>query len=318
MRIATVTLNPAVDMTIKLTKPLARGSVNLAEAVCETPGGKGINVASFLADWGLGSSVTGLIGSDNIGLFEGLFRDKGLDDRFVRVSGKTRTNVKIVDGDETTDVNLPGLRADGLALRDLETVLLALAKEAGTPPCLVSLSGSLPKGCGTNIYAELVEKLRDVGARVMLDASGEALKAALDAPVKPLYAKPNRDELAAWTGRPIATEDDLVRAARTLLNGGMKLLAVSMGGDGAAFFSPEGALLAQKRLKRLASTVGAGDSMVAGIIAALDEGGDLERIARLGTAFAAARVDADFEGTLGDRGAIEAMASSVELKGIGL
>ena len=98
----------------------------------------------------------------------------------------------------------------------------------------------------------------------------------------------------------------------------MVLLAVSMGGDGAAFFSKEGALHARKRLNRLSSTVGAGDSMVAGIIAALSEGGDLERAARLGTAFAAARVDADFEGSLQDHGAIEAIASSVELKSIGL
>ena len=315
MRIVTVTLNPAIDMTVRLAEPLARGSVNLAESVTETPGGKGINVASFLADWGLGSSVTGLIGADNVGIFEGLFREKGLDDRFVRVPGKTRTNVKIVDGDETTDVNLPGLRADAPALRSLETILLDLAKEG---PCILSLSGSLPKGCGMDIYANLTQTLRDIGAQVMLDTSGEALKTALDAPVKPLCAKPNRSELAAWTGRTIETEEDLIRAAKALLAGGMELLAVSMGGDGAAFFSKEGALHAKKRLNRLSSTVGAGDSMVAGIIAALSEGGDLERAARLGTAFAAARVDADFEGSLQDHGAIEAIASSVELKSIGL
>ena len=217
MRIVTVTLNPAIDMTVGLAEPLARGSVNLAESVTETPGGKGINVASFLADWGLGSSVTGLIGADNVGIFEGLFREKGLDDRFVRVPGKTRTNVKIVDGDETTDVNLPGLRADAPALRSLETILLDLAKEG---PCIVSLSGSLPKGCGTDIYANLTQKLRDIGAQVMLDTSGEALKTALDAPVKPFCAKPNRSELAAWTGRTIETEEDLIRAARALLAGG--------------------------------------------------------------------------------------------------
>ena len=318
MKIVTVTLNPAIDMTVKLAEPLVRGSVNLAGSVAETPGGKGINVSSFLSDWGLGSSVTGLIGSGNIGIFEDLFREKGLEDRFVRVPGKTRTNVKIVDGEETTDVNLPGLCADAAGLRELETVLLALAKEAGETPCVVSLSGSLPKGARTAVYAELTEGLQRLGVRVMLDASGTALKAALDAPVKPAYAKPNRDELAAWTGRPITTEEELIGAARTLLSRGMELLAVSMGGNGAAFFSRKGALHARRRLDRLSSTVGAGDSMVAGIIAALSEGGDLERVARLGTAFAAARVDAGFEGGLEDRGAIEAMASSVELQTIRL
>lgn len=316
MKVVTVTLNPAIDMTVKLAEPLARGSVNLAESVAEAPGGKGVNVSSFLSDWGLGSSVTGLIGSGNIGIFEDLFREKGLEDRFVRVPGKTRTNVKIVDGEETTDVNLPGLCADAAGLRELETVLLALAKDARATPCVVSLSGSLPRGCRATVYAELTEGLQHLGARVMLDASGEALKAALDAPVKPAYAKPNRHELSAWTGRPITTEKELIEAAKTLLSEGMELLAVSMGGDGAAFFSRQGALYAKIRLSRLSSTVGAGDSMVAGIIAALDEGEDLERAARLGTAFAAARVDADFEGSLKDRGAIEAMAASVALQTI--
>ncbi len=316
MRIVTVTLNPAIDMTIQLTEPLARGSVNLAESAVETAGGKGVNVSSFLADWGIASSVTGLIGTENVGIFERLFREKNLDDRFVRVLGKTRVNVKIVDGDETTDVNLPGLRADAPALRSLETALMALAEKRKGEPWTVALSGSLPKGCGAKTYADLIGKLRSAGARVMLDTSGEALKTALDAPHKPLYAKPNRDELAAWTGRPITTEDALAQAAQTLLDGGMELLAVSMGGDGAAFFSRQGALHAKKRLSRLSSTVGAGDSMVAGILAALDEGGDLERVARLGTAFAAARVDADFKGGLGDRDAIESLASSVELRKI--
>ena len=105
------------------------------------------------------------------------------------------------------NVNLPGLRADAPALRSLETILLDLAKEG---PCILSLSGSLPKGCGMNIYANLTQTLRDIGAQVMLDTSGEALKTALDAPVKPLCAKPNRSELAAWTGRTIETEEDLI------------------------------------------------------------------------------------------------------------
>ena len=313
MRIATVTINPAIDMTIGLDEPLARGSVNLARSVTEAAGGKGINVASFLADWGLPSSVTGLLGSDNVRIFEALFQSKGLDDRFVRVPGKTRTNVKIVDGDETTDVNLPGLRADEAALHGLKSVLSDLA---GSGPCIFCLSGSIPGGCGTEFYAELIAALRESGSRVMLDTSGAALKAALEAPVKPLYAKPNLDELSVWTGRPIQAESNLVPVAQALLAGGMELLVVSMGGDGAAFFSGKGALHARSRVNRLSSTVGAGDSMVAGVIAALEENGDLERIARLSTAFAAARVDADFTGTLRDRGAIEAMASSVELRTI--
>lgn len=313
MKVITVTLNPAIDMTVSLLRPLTRGSVNRASSLSETAGGKGINVASFLSDWGLPISVTGLIGQENVGVFENLFRRKGLRDYFIRRPGRTRLNLKVLDSGETTDLNLPGLAADGEALEALEKALLTLVR-LSRKPCTVVLAGSLPQGTPADFYARLTEKLEAEDCLVLLDTSGAALRASLEAPVLPHYLKPNRQELEECLEKPLKTEKDWAEAARGLLDKGLRMLILSLGSEGAAFFDPNGAFHARLPVKNLRSTVGAGDAMVAGAVAALDQGGDLERVARLGTAFASARVDADFEGSPRNRSAIEAFAASAELR----
>src|SRR5438477_11391870 len=108
MKIATVTLNPAIDQTVR-ADGFRPNMVNRAQAMQFDAGGKGVNVASFLADAGYEVTVTGLLGQDNADIFEQLFADKRIDDRFVRIPGRTRIGVKIVDeaGQQTTDINKP-------------------------------------------------------------------------------------------------------------------------------------------------------------------------------------------------------------------
>jgi hypothetical protein len=194
MRVHTLTLNPAIDETITLDA-LVPGQVHRARGVRQNAGGKGINVASCLADWGVPVSAHGLLGRDNAAPFEALFAAKPITDAMVRVDGATRVNLKLVDAHDTTDINL-----DGLAVTDetLATVLDGLAASAA-PGDMVVLAGSLP-GCPPDCYATLVARLRGQGAHVLLDASGDPLTRALAAPVLPHVIKPNRDELAAWAG----------------------------------------------------------------------------------------------------------------------
>ncbi len=112
-RIATVSLNPAIDQTA-LVPNFTAGAVNRVLREQSDAGGKGVNVASFLAHFGLAVSVTGLLGDANSEPFVRLFREKGIVDRFVRVPGLTRVNVKIVDEaqDRVTDINFPGLQVE--------------------------------------------------------------------------------------------------------------------------------------------------------------------------------------------------------------
>ncbi|GGB43877.1 phosphofructokinase [Tistrella bauzanensis] len=287
--VVTVTLNPAIDQTVIIDR-LTPGAVHRARRVERNAGGKGVNVASCLADWGLAATVTGVLGQDNTASFDALFAAGGITDRFIRVPGATRVNIKLADLDsaDTTDINLPGLDVDTGAIGRLMAVLDDVA---GTG-AIVVLAGSLPAGVDTDLYRVLTGYLRGRGARVVLDTSGPPLAAALDAPPEamPDCVKPNRAELADWAGRPLDDDAAVVEAARALVRRGIGLVVVSMGADGALFVTAEDVIHAALPPERVLSTVGAGDAMVAGIVAAMAEGGAIEDLARRGVAFATAKL----------------------------
>ena len=286
--IVTVTLNPALDQTVLLDS-LQPGAVNRANSVRLDAGGKGINVASCLADWGLPTIATGLLGRDNTSEFESLFARKRIDDRFVRIAGQTRTNIKIVaaDSGDTTDINLPGAQADAESFAQVQAALGQLCEPGG----ISVLAGSLPAGIDTAAYAALLRQAAACGMRSLLDTSGAPLTAALRSEAVPYAIKPNRHELESWCGRKLDTPARLLAAARELQGLGIVLVVISMGAEGALFVDGDAqALIARPPVIETQSTVGAGDAMVAGIAAAMIERRDLESLARLATAFATAKL----------------------------
>ena len=285
MRTLTVTFNPAIDQTVTLDR-LVHGDVHRARSVRQNAGGKGVNVASCLADWGVPVSAYGLLGSDNAAAFDALFAAKNIEDRFIRIPGATRVNLKLVDAEGTTDINLDGIAVDA-GRAEMVAATICDAVRSGD---LVVLAGSLPPGCPPDTYVTLIARLRAMGCKVILDTSGLPLKCALNADVLPHAIKPNRDELGPVLGQDLDDMAGLVRAATTLNRRGVELVTVSMGSQGALFVSDQGALTARLKIGELASTVGAGDAMVAGMAAAMIEGADLERTARLATAFAVAKL----------------------------
>ncbi len=302
MSIATVTLNPAIDETVTLDK-LTAGTVHRARTASLNAGGKGINVASCLADWGAPVTVTGVLGADNANIFEVLFQSKAIEDRFVRVPGRTRNNIKIVDSQVTTDINLPGLTIPADLMARVETIISGFRG-------IVVLSGSLPEDCPADFYARLTTRLVQAGSKVVVDTSGEPLAKVLSAPVLPFCIKPNLKELAEWAGKSLDNPEAVVEEVKKLRRRGVGLVVVSMGESGALFASQEGAVIAKLPATGVTSTVGAGDAMVAGIVAALDERASLERIARLSTAFAVAKLG--FSGAhLPKKAEIEKLASEV-------
>ena len=280
MNIATVTLNPAIDQTVRVDHFLPN-TVNLAQAMQFDAGGKGVNVASFLADAGFAVSVTGLLGQENAETFEQFFAGKGIDDQFVRIPGSTRMGVKIVDeaNQQTTDINMPGLAPSAGAME-----ALFAAVERLTATCdWFALSGTLPPQAPANTYAALITLLKEHGKRVVLDTSRDALREGLQA--VPTIVKPNIDELHQLTGLSLLDEVALEQAARRLLERGVQLVVISMGERGAMFVDATSSLVAVPPPVMVKSTVGAGDAMVAGIIAGQARGLSLPDCARLATAF---------------------------------
>jgi len=302
----TVTLNPAIDCFVTLPR-FAIGAVNRAENATEIPGGKGVNVASALADYGLRVAATGFLGRENSSPFDGLFARKQITDGFVRLAGRTRVAIKVFDpvGNETTDINFPGLTPTAADLDTLRTRIAALAAR------WVIVAGSLPPGVSGDFYRQVVTRLRAGGVRVALDTSGEALSAGIAA--APTLVKPNLNELVALVGRPLRTGNEIVTAARGLVLRGVELVVISMGPAGAYFVTADEAVLARSPSVQTASAVGAGDAMVAGLVAARLRGVPLRECARLATAFSAHLLNRRASGETDAAAAIDALASTVDI-----
>jgi len=306
MPVVTVTLNPAIDQTLSVPG-FAAGRVNRVAASRCDAGGKGVNVASSLADLGVETIATGFLGAANAGLFETFFSRKGIADRFVRIAGSTRVGIKIVDGDQTTDVNFPGLTPAGEDVDELFERIAALA----APGRWFVLAGSVPAGVPDDIYARLIDSIHGGGGRVVLDTSGRPLREALAA--SPEVMKPNVEELGEMTGRALDTHGAVRAAGESLLERGVRRVVVSMGGDGALFVEGGQALLARPPKVAVRSTVGAGDAMVGGIVYGLIHDlplADLARRATAGGAYAVTRVGSGIE----DLGEYERLAAEVEIE----
>ncbi len=190
-RILTLTLNPALDLTVRL-RELAPGEVNRSEAVLTQAAGKGLNVAQVLADLGHPLTVAGFLGEDNAPPFAALFRRRGFADAFVRVPGETRRNIKMAEGaGRITDLNGPGPAVSGASQQ--AALLDRLDRLAGELDLAV-VAGSLPRGVEPQWLRELLRRLRGLGLKVAFDSSGAALRAGVEA--APWLIKPNVQELA--------------------------------------------------------------------------------------------------------------------------
>jgi 1-phosphofructokinase len=280
MKIATITLNPAIDQTVRADH-FRPDTVNYGQSIRFDAGGKGVNVASFLADYGLSPIVTGLLGRDNSSIFEQFFASKHIEDRFVRIPGETRTGIKIVDeaNQQTTDINMPGPLVTSEAMDELFQVVEQLASSCDW----FVLSGSLSQSIPTMTYASLITLLKEHGKQILLDTSREALRVGVAA--VPTVVKPNSDELRQLTGRALVDDNEIEEAARQLLDTGVQLVVVSLGKRGALFVDPTETLLAVPPPVVVKSTVGAGDAMVAGLLVGRIQELKLADCARLATAF---------------------------------
>ncbi|PSP55394.1 1-phosphofructokinase [Halobacteriales archaeon QS_1_67_19] len=258
--IVTVTLNPAVDHTLQVDALPEPGQVARTGSAHLDAGGKGINVSKYLAELGTETVATGFVG-DVLGQF---IRDRldraGIDRDFVEIGECTRLNTTILTGDEEYKINRHGPSVESDALDDVvETI-------AAYDPWLVLVAGSRPPGIGP---AEIDRIARAGPWRTAVDVDGETLS-ALEADYA--LCKPNREELAVATDRPVATLEECLAAARSLRTQGFSRVAASLGADGAVMASDERTLHAPALDVEVVDTVGAGDAFLAGALSRLDRG----------------------------------------------
>lgn len=282
--IVTLTPNPSVDRTVTVHS-FEHGGVMRAFQTREDPGGKGLNVSRALALHGTPTTAVLPVGGLYGRLMLDLLAPLDVVVQPVQIGAAIRANIAIVEPDGTTSkVNELGPRLTPDELAGLRTAVREARTDAGWVVCC----GSLPRAVPDDWYADVVRSCHADGLKVAVDSSGAPLLAALAA--GPDLIKPNRVELAEAVGRELPTVGAVVDAARDLIATGVGTVVISLGRDGALLVNADQVLQASARVDHPVSTVGAGDSLLAGYLHSIWSGADAAAALRTAVAFGAAAV----------------------------
>ena len=263
--IYTLTLNPSLDYLLD-TPVFEIGKTNRSTHESLHFGGKGINVSYMLKELGIPSVCLGFVAGFTGDALCDMLEKEGLSTDFIRIdSGDTRINVKIKSG-SITEINARGVVP---SKDDLDKLFEKLGSLSDGDTLI--LAGSTPKGCD-DIYAEIMQKLSHKNIRFVVDTSGQKLLDCLK--YNPFLIKPNVDELSEIFGKELE-DDEIIEKAKQLQMLGAVNVLVSMGKDGAILVDEGGNVYKVIPIKiKPVSTVGAGDSMVAGFVAGVEKGYD--------------------------------------------
>ncbi|WP_150265930.1 1-phosphofructokinase [Paenibacillus tepidiphilus] len=282
--IYTVTLNPSIDYIAEVDE-LRVGGLNRMKRDLKLPGGKGINVSRVLSRLGVANTATGFLGGFTGGFIGERLTAEGITGDFVKVSGDTRINIKLKAGTETE------INGAGPDITPAEAEALLHKLDALRSGDIVVLSGSIPPSLGGNYYERLIAVCKRQGAEFVIDTTGEPLKRAMA--LSPLLVKPNHHELAELFGVENLSRDEIIVYGRKLLEWGAQHVLVSMAGEGALLLSGGEVYSANAPKGRVKNSVGAGDSMIAGFVGTLSQGGSVQEAFRTGVASGSATAFSD-------------------------
>jgi 1-phosphofructokinase family hexose kinase len=308
--IVSVTLNPCIDHVL-FVDGLQVHDTNRVVRVEKDAGGKGVNLSRVVAELGADTLATGFLGGDTGAFVRCVLDRQGVDHRFVETAAETRTNSSIEDGTgkPPTTLNEKGGPISIAELEELKGLLSEL-----TPQCRwMALGGSLPKGVPTGVFRELALLGRAHGCKVVLDSDGDPQIEGLKA--RPDFIKPNGPEAERLLGRKIISDEDAILAAKDLLNfvspDGFAVL--SRGKQGAILASEEGIYIGQSPTVDAKSTIGSGDSLIGGLLWALEEGKPLPEAFAWGLASGAATAMSDGSG-IAKRNDVLALVPKAQVK----
>jgi 1-phosphofructokinase len=273
--IYTVTLNPSLDYIVELDQ-VKVGELNRTKHETKLPGGKGINVSQVLKRLDVNSKALGFIGGFTGDYLESLLQELEIDTDFVRVAEDTRINVKL-KADSETEVNAKGPAITEENLEALKAKIRVLTGED-----TLILAGSIPASMPKSTYEELAKICAENGTKFVVDAEGELLQRVL--PLKPFLIKPNHHELGDLFGVEINTCEEAIPYGKELVKQGAQHVIVSLAGNGAVLITKDAAYIATVPKGEVKSSVGAGDSMVAGFIATYQNTNSIEEAFRISVA----------------------------------
>lgn len=275
--IYTVTFNPALDYTMKVNN-LQTGEINRADSEQINYGGKGINVSAILSRLKMDNKALGFIAGFSGDRLAEMLNADGIDNDFVKLNnGFTRINVKI-RSDNETDINANG---PDIQKEDLEKLFEKL--DALKQGDYLVLAGSIPKSLPDNIYENILERLKNRSIKFVIDTTGDLLLNVL--PYKPFLIKPNHHELGELFDVIIKEYEDIIKYGKLLQEKGAENVLVSCGKKGAVLLDSQGNTYQIGNVPgKIVSSVGCGDSMVAGFVAGYIEKGDYAYALKLGAA----------------------------------
>jgi 1-phosphofructokinase family hexose kinase len=281
--IVTVTANTTIDHTVMI--PVLKENHTIrATGSFYSMGGKPTDAAWILGEMGIPSLAlgfaAGLVGQKA----EAMLRARGVTPDFIQVGGETRINTVIIAGDmgSQTTITTSTLDVEPEHLVALREKYMAALEGAS---CVV-LGGTLPKAVPPAFYAEYIQLANEHHVPTIFDASEPNLSAGLAA--RPIYVKPNDDEIQQLTGNPVKTLDDAYRAGHMILEQYGTTPIITFGSEGALAVLPERAYRIPPLNIEVVSAAGAGDAVLAGLAASIERGQSIEDGLRLGTAAAAA------------------------------
>lgn len=268
--ILTVTVNPALDKNYSIPG-FALTGIHRVESMSIVPAGKGLNVSRVLKTLGVPTVATGILGGFTGKQIETALKQLGVEDDFVQIRAESRSNSLVIDRHHSihTEIKEPGPAIPKDAWKRLEKKIMQIA-----PTCSwVVFAGSPPPGAPSTLYYELIQKTQTAGVKVALDTRGPWLKEGIKA--CPDLIKPNWEEFQELVGPCYSTVQALEKAGRIVEEEGVGIVVVSMGAKGALAVDRQHSYLVQQLPPiKVASPIGSGDTLVAGLLAKLQDGWD--------------------------------------------
>ena len=282
--VATLTLNPALDVATA-TEEVRPIDKLRCEAPRYDPGGGGINVARVVCTLGGNATAVYPAGGPAGAMLRHLLDDACVRQRVIPIAGVTRESFTV--DEQATGQQFRFVLPGPALTAEEQTRCLAELARLGPPPPFLVVSGSLPPGVPPEILARLARIAHEKGARLVVDTSGEALRHAAGEGV--FLMKPNLRELSSLCGRELGGHQDQAAAAGEMIRrGAADVIVLSLGAEGALLVTAEAAERLPAIEVPVASAVGAGDSMVGGLVLALARGWPLRDAVRFGMAAGAA------------------------------
>jgi 6-phosphofructokinase 2 len=283
--IATITLNPCLDKYISVVH-LEMDETNRSQSIAQYAGGKGLDVSRAVHEMGGKTMAFGFAGGNEGITLTTLLAQEGVPFSFIPINKETRSCYIISEMDSAHQIRIstPG---PGISMRAVNNLTGAVWEMQPAPKLLVC-GGSVPPGLPADIYAIIIRKARRHGIKTILDSSGIYLKEGIKA--SPFLIKPNEREAEELLGRHLASEKDIVDAAKEIVSMGVEIAVISLGKDGLVAAGKSQIIRAFPPPVAAISTVGAGDSAVAGLAIALEGGETLIHACRLAVAMGTAAV----------------------------